>query len=341
METEDLDGNYKIGASSEYYDICNSELNLLESDINKFDELKTRRNKIMELKKLMFEELQGIKAGYSIDPSIETYEKSNKGYPSLFKNDHLIKKYSLNKISDFRQNMTAILQRICEGTSTEDDDSSMDSMMMKILNIGVCHNQAESKVMNFHLNKAKEIRRLQYVNELYKKQKLTMRVKKEEPISPDNKVRFISRGLSRSRSQTRSKSPFYGDIQHKKDWRKHSKVVQDETGAYIVTNPQRTNDINLSDVKHKSSPWKESKLSEIPEQTGPTRDIQRSPVKVAQERVREERGDLYKPIETFSSTQDKIDQMRYIKKLENDLKDRDQQLAKLTTKECAEKVELD
>jgi len=195
--------------------------------------------------------------------------------------------------------------------------------------------------MNFHLNKAKEIRRLQYVNELYKKQKLTMRVKKEEPISPDNKVRFISRGLSRSRSQTRSKSPFYGDIQHKKDWRKHSKVVQDETGAYIVTNPQRTNDINLSDVKHKSSPWKESKLSEIPEHTGPTRDIQRSPVKVAQERVREERGDLYKPIETFSSTQDKIDQMRYIKKLENDLKDRDQQLAKLTTKECAEKVELD
>lgn len=122
METEDLDGNYKIGASSEYFDIVSDELNLLESDINKFDELKVRRSKIMELKNLMYTELKKIKQGYNIDPSIETYEKSNEGYPTLFKNDRLVKKYSLNKVSDFRQNMTAILERICEGTSTENDE---------------------------------------------------------------------------------------------------------------------------------------------------------------------------------------------------------------------------
>lgn len=64
METEDLDPSYKIGASSDYYDIANSELNLLESDLNKFDELKERRIKIHELRNLMYAELLHMKKGF-------------------------------------------------------------------------------------------------------------------------------------------------------------------------------------------------------------------------------------------------------------------------------------
>lgn len=64
METEDLDPAYKIGASSDYYDIANSELNLLESDLNKFDELKERRGKIHELRNLMYAELHQMKNGF-------------------------------------------------------------------------------------------------------------------------------------------------------------------------------------------------------------------------------------------------------------------------------------
>lgn len=64
METEDLDPSYKIGASSDYYDIANSELNLLESDLTKFDELKERRIKIHELRNLMYAELIHMKKGF-------------------------------------------------------------------------------------------------------------------------------------------------------------------------------------------------------------------------------------------------------------------------------------
>lgn len=64
-------------------------------------------------------------------------------------------------------------------------------------------------------------------------------------------------------------------------------------------------------------------------------------LKDAQDRVKEERGNLYKPLETFSSTQEKIEQLRYIKKLENEVKEKDAQLKALGDKEVNEKRELD
>lgn len=109
METEDLDGSYKIGASSDYYDVVGGELALFENDLQRFDEMQERRSKIMELKNLMFKELKEIKEGLHIDPTMFHFEKSNEGYPLYMKNNQkLVDKYSLSKISDFRQNMTAI-----------------------------------------------------------------------------------------------------------------------------------------------------------------------------------------------------------------------------------------
>lgn len=93
--------------------------------------------------------------------------------------------------------------------------------------------------MKFHLNKAKEIRRLQYVNQLYKKQKLRQKENLDASSSPNSKaVRYISRTPTKSRNQSRSKSPY-----HNKDWTKYSKVVQDSEATYIVVNPSRKHDL--------------------------------------------------------------------------------------------------
>lgn len=87
----------------------------------------------------MKKQLQDIKASQNVDPTLDTYQKSIEGYPSWLRdNEEAEVKYGLKKISDFREDVTGILENIADGKASDEDLENCDIAFLKLMNYKVC-----------------------------------------------------------------------------------------------------------------------------------------------------------------------------------------------------------